>query len=78
MTLSSSVQRYYNSCVITKSYEQKKLQLQSELQLYIYDCMANGTKDTGGILVHKEPAISIVIPLDLRTPVSAKIYKYTY
>ena len=56
----------------------KKLQLQSELQLYIYDCMANDTKDTRGILEHKEPAISIVIPLDLRMPVSAKIYKYTY
>ena len=34
--------------------DKKKLQLQSELQLYIYDCMANGTKDTRGILVHKE------------------------
>ena len=54
------------------------MQIPSELQLYIYDCMANGTKDTRGILVHKEPAISIVIPLDLRTPFSAKIYKYTY
>ena len=43
----------YNSCIIPKSYQQKKLQLLSELQLYIYDYITNATKDTWDILVHK-------------------------
>lgn len=41
MTLSSSVQRYYNSCIIPKSYEQKKdVTVQSRpLIVFFYLCL---------------------------------------
>lgn len=51
MTPSSSVQRYNNSCVIPKSYEQKKLQLLLELQLYIRERTVKEINDTSDIIV---------------------------